>query len=268
MVQMLSGSRASRNTGARSLILASVASASVAATASGLNDTGQTACHDVNGTSQTCTTAFEDGRTGRDAAYVMNALPKTGSGAAGFDFSKIANNGSVLAVNAALGSGASDWACTRDNVTGLTWEVKTANLGDLRYDYNGYTWYSTAANNGGDPGAPGYDYCNGTLSAYGNQCNTTNYLLAVNAATLCGHADWRLPTRMELQGIKSFAPGDPAIDTTFFPNTASSGYWTSDSYVSANNAWTINFAGDFSGNISTSVADKSSGAFILAVRGP
>ena len=53
------------------------------------------------------------------------ALPKTGAGAAGFDYTKIANDGSELPADAPLGSAAGEWACTRDNATGLVWEVKT-----------------------------------------------------------------------------------------------------------------------------------------------
>ena len=54
---------------------------------------------------------------GRDASAI--ASTKTGVGGAGFDFTKIANNGDELLPNAALGKGLKDWACTRDNVTGL-----------------------------------------------------------------------------------------------------------------------------------------------------
>ena len=55
-------------------------------------------------------------------------------------YSKIANSGSVLPDSAVLGSGAGDWACTRDNTTGLIWEVKTTD-GGLRDWNKGYTNY-------------------------------------------------------------------------------------------------------------------------------
>jgi hypothetical protein len=51
-------------------------------------------------------------------------LPRPARGAKGFDYSKIANDGSVLIAGAALGTAPVDWACTKDNITGLTWEVK------------------------------------------------------------------------------------------------------------------------------------------------
>ncbi|HSE11407.1 MAG TPA: hypothetical protein VLB69_02120, partial [Rudaea sp.] len=83
--------------------------AAVAAIASGtllaaaLNDTGQTGCYDVTGVAQSCASGVQDGRYGRDAAAAAGALTKIGAGAAGFDFSKIANNGTVLGAGAALG---------------------------------------------------------------------------------------------------------------------------------------------------------------------
>lgn len=85
-----------------------------------LNDTGQTSCYDSLGAVIACpSSGTDDGRYGRDAAASVGQLGKVGVGAAGFDFSKIANDGSVLPANATLGSSTTDWACTRDNVTGL-----------------------------------------------------------------------------------------------------------------------------------------------------
>ena len=238
-----------------------------------LNDTGQSDCYDGSGGTQSCAVGGPYGRYGRDAAAVAGALTKAGAGAAGFDFTKIANDGSTLPAGAALGSGASDWACTRDNVTGLVWEMKTDTWGELRYVWNGYTWYSTAANNGGTAGSlgVGFDSCSGTLAAYDNQCNTHYYTLAVNAAMLCGHNDWRLPTLKELESIRHFgggSGGDPAVDTNYFPNTAADFYWTADScatdYGEAPDAWSENFSG--AGSTSSQASPKSAGMFIRLVR--
>jgi hypothetical protein len=44
-------------------------------------------------------------------------------------YTKIANNGANLPDSALLGTGPTDWACTRDNRSGLLWEVKTADSG-------------------------------------------------------------------------------------------------------------------------------------------
>ncbi len=165
-----------------------------------VNDTGTTACYTDSQFATTCTAAVisdtgsyprQDARLGRDA----NPTPgKVGGGAAGFDFTKISNAGNALPASAALGTGANDWACTRDNVTGLVWEVKTSNptTPGLRDVANTYTWYNpNAASNGGDAGSTGNSItCSATLAA----CNTQDYVAAVNAANLCGRSDWRLPS--------------------------------------------------------------------------
>src|SRR6185312_11065665 len=126
---------------------------------------------------------------------------KIGAGDASLDYTKIANDGSELPADAALGAGAGDWACTRDNVTGLVWEVKTDDGGVRDKDWL-YTWfYADATDNGGDPGNTGGDTCGGTLGA---ECNSDAFAAAVNAASLCGFDDWRLPQGDELVGLVDF----------------------------------------------------------------
>jgi len=91
-----------------------------------LNDTGQIASIGNVGDS-------EDFREGRDS--VRNELTKdiSGTGRAGFDFTRVCANGAVegeldgvgaLLCNAGVvGLGATEWACTRDNTTGLVWLI-------------------------------------------------------------------------------------------------------------------------------------------------
>ena len=231
--------------------------------ADGWNDTGQTACYTGTGIVVACSLAATDGRYGRDAAALVGVLPKVGAGTGGFDFTKLANNGTPLPAGAALGSNATDWGCTLDNVTGLTWEVKTGTNTDLRYTGHTYTWYSTASNNGGFPGELGSDTCNGTLAAYSNQCNTANYVLAVNAAEMCGQSDWRLPTVTELQGIINFGAVFPlGIDPSYFPNSQSYFYRTSNSWAPA--PW---FAWLVAGDGSVFPDSKTYGLYVRLVRG-
>lgn len=213
--------------------------------AQALNDTGTTACYTDNQFPTTCTAAVisdsgthprQDSRTGRDA----NPSPgKVGAGAAGFDFTKISNAGNAVPASTALGSGANDWACTRDNVTGLWWEVKTSNPSTpgLRDVLNTYTWYNPdPASNGGDAGSTGNTTsCNGTLTA----CNTQAYIAAVNAANLCGRSDWRLPdakdafTIFNAQALGNSTP--TPFDPTYFLNRGASTF-TSNSLIQQPNA--------------------------------
>lgn len=202
-----------------------------------LNDTGIQTCYDA-AAPQSCAISGsfgrQDARFGRDAAALDGVLPKIGAGAAAFDYTKIANDGSELAPDAALGSGPGDWACTRDNFTGLVWEVKTDDGGTRDKDWT-YTWYyADPSDNGGDPGALGTDTCGGTL---GTECNSDAFVAAVNATALCGYDNWRLPVGDELVGlvhygvVASAGGGTPAtIDADYFPNTITDAawYWTSD----------------------------------------
>lgn len=241
--------------------------------AAGLNDTGQTQCYNAANTPVPCSATVggdagvkprQDARYGRDAQAAAGALTKVGAGAAGFDYTKIANNGSTLPTSAALGTGVADWACTKDNVTGLIWEVKTTS--GLRNMNHTYTWYSTnSTTNGGNAGALGTDTCGGSLAAapYNNQCNTQNYAAAVNAATLCGASDWRVPTRKELLTLMHAGATKPSIDTAYFPNTNTATWWTNSTYVAdPAYAWIVYF-----GNGVSDAYGKSGGYFVRLVRG-
>ena len=219
-----------------------------------LNDTGQVTCYNATaatGTVSPSTPAPEAaGFEGQDctqgaAMYdARGAMNKVGaSSTMGRDYTKIANDGSELPASATLGPNPGDWACTRDNITGLIWEVKVNNVAHLRHSGHGYTWYDTnAAINGGNAGTAGGTGCNGTLA----QCNTTAFRDAVNALTganrLCGATDWRLPTRPELQSLVDYQAQNPAIDTTWFPNTPATIYWSGGNYVpNASGAWSVVF---------------------------
>lgn len=207
-----------------------------------LNDTGRTECFDGAGTG-VCIDAVagdaglfpqQDGRFGRDAQALSGQLSKAGGGSAGFDFTPLGSGGEVIEL--AGGAPASQHACVQDNITGLTWEVKTAANAGITY-----TW---------------------------EQANS--YAEALNiAGGLCGYSDWRIPTRRDLLSIVDHGRSLPAVDRRFFSNTPTSGssrHWTADADLSASPGtrhWTIDFAlGD-----SLSGIESAAPQLVLLVRG-
>lgn len=227
-----------------------------------LNDTGQLACYNgavVSGTVSIGTpdpdvagSGVQDCTQGSAAADALGKIVKTGASTApGRDYTKIANDGSELPASAFLGGHPADWACTRDNLTGLVWEIKTDGedaVPDrfLRDKDHTYGWYDThPAAHGGHVGNRGSDTCHGTLPD--NLCNTSAFRDAVNALAgadrLCGATDWRMPTGKELQSLVHYgAASGPYIDVPWFPNTGNGDYWAGNTYAAdASSAWGVFF---------------------------
>lgn len=207
--------------------IAEMVASSAAATA--LNDTGIVRCSSALDNNLDCPTA---GYPSQDAQFGRDATSNDPSdGHAGFSFTKLDDKGEPLPANATT------WACVRDNVTGLIWEVKTDDAGLHDRDWT-YTWYNPdPSTNGEDPGLEGGGLCESST------CDTLGFVEAVNAVGLCGATDWRLPTRFELVSIASLDRLGPAIDLDYFPNTLSSQYWsaTADAYLSGQ-AWVVYFS--------------------------
>lgn len=251
--------------------------AAATAAAQRQNDTGQTTCYNFNASTGTVAPGTPDPETegyneqdctrGAAAADALGRMVKVGgSSVPGRDYSKIANDGSVLGSSATLGTGPTDWACTRDNITGLIWEIRVNDPANLRHREHRYTWYDTnAAINGGNAGTEASDTCNSTLT----NCHTTAYRDAVNALTggnrLCGATDWRLPTANELGSlVNAGAASAPAIDSIWFPNTASEIFWSGESAApDASTAWMVSF--NFGGE--TERTSKNFAAELRLVRG-
>ena len=192
----------------------------------------------------TSSTVYKTVTVSKPVAIVKPIVTKTTG------YSKIANDGSLLSDDAKLGTNPTDWACTQDNKTGLIWEVKTTDGGLRDKDWR-YSWYKPEGDNGGNAG---YQNGNGHPEwCKGSDCDTYAFTNAVNAQTLCGANDWRMPTIDELKGLLTTTStiNQPLnaklyIDAMYFPNTRS-WFWSSSpnagySYV----AWSVDFSDRYS----------------------
>ena len=188
-----------------------------------------------------------------DGSYVIVSTATSG-------YTKISNSGAVLPYSAKLGSGDNDWACTKDNKTGLTWEIKTADGGLRDKDWQ-YSWYQPSGYNGGDVGYTDTLFNTPNCSTQ-NNCNTDAFTNAVNTKELCGKNDWRMPTKDELMKLVVCSDGkydkdgsctnngvaNPTINSAYFPNTQSWFYWSSSPYAYlSSDAWLVSFNGGYSG---------------------
>lgn len=170
--------------------------------------------------------------------------------------------------------------CIYDNVSGLTWEAKTDDDGLRDKDWK-YTWYdSNSATNGGVAGidTPEQDSCNATFA----KCNSENYINKLNAMRYCGHNDWRLPTDIELVGIREFGKAKAPYINAIFEHIAlgeisdgqQGNYLTSRSIAAPESNISVGtqnmVVGNFSKDVISLDSTKFKNAFghhVMAVRG-
>ena len=193
-----------------------------------INDTGITTC--TGGDCPVPGLPGQDAEFGRDALAQSGQLSKLGNGEAGFDFTKLDIDGEPLPASA------SEWACVRDNYTGLVWEAKQNNASAVGHFAHTFSWFeSNGGINGGNAGQVNGGNCQGS------DCDTQAFVAAFNEARVCGVSDWRLPSRQELASIVPAGRSQPSLDPAFFPLGAG-WYWTATP-VSANpaSAWRVNF---------------------------
>ncbi|MDD2717370.1 MAG: DUF1566 domain-containing protein [Candidatus Wallbacteria bacterium] len=90
----------------------------------------------------------------------------------------------------------------QDNNTGLIWEVKSPNPGDLNYCDDRYTWSDAQ----------------------------DVYLAKLNAQKYGGFADWRIPNKDELRSIVDYGKLNPSVDLKYFPDCQVAFYWCAEDY--------------------------------------
>lgn len=131
-----------------------------------------------------------------------------------------------------LSDSAISWSMIMDKVTGLIWEIKTTDS-SIHDRSNKFDWYDAQ------------DF----------------FIETLNSNSFGGYSDWRLPKAMELSTIINADEWDSAVNTSYFPQTVNSNYWSSDSSTESH-AWKVYF---YNGTVRT--RGKSELTFARAVRG-
>ena len=136
-------------------------------------------------------------------------------------YSGITQNGDPMAADAGPGP------CVLDSWSGLIWEVKTGQPG-LQDWRNTYSWYNPNEQHG----ELDYRGSRDGGQCTGSDCDTWDYIRAVNDAGLCGYRDWRLPLRDELASISDprKAETPPTFNQEFFPFGQPDEYWSANDY--------------------------------------
>ncbi len=106
--------------------------------------------------------------------------------------------------------------------------------------------------------------CAGTAATYTWDSGTPSALSYCQNLTLGGYSDWRMPKIKELQSIVDMTKSSGAtINTTYFPNTQSSDYWSSTTYApNTSGAWIVNFSQGY-----TNGDYKTNASYVRCVRG-
>lgn len=218
-----------------------------------LNDTGVTSAgNPTKGNLASCSGTTQDCHTGRDNTHNNDA-----DGKAGFSFTKLSSTGETLA------NDATEWACIKDNVTGLIWETKTYNADESKKDIRDATWqytyYNSAKNFGEKDTGSGSGKDKNTCGNENHICTTEQYAVTVNAMNLCGVKNWRVPTRNEIFGVMNLSSKESDVvlhKGWLLPNNLDKtdiNLWTSsvasDSsnlYKFGNHVWLAYYNGTFS----------------------
>ena len=178
--------------------------------------------HDTGVTAGQCYGAGSDSLVSCTGAAAL-ALNSAQDGMIGRDLSSPSSTDGSLGFSFSAVDSYASTECVKDNLTGLVWEGKTTS--GTRANTNSYSNYGDSRT--GD---------------------ASSYVVTINAASLCGFTDWRLPTRDELQGLVDYSVANPSptLDATWFPNAVVGFYWTASPYLgSSSKAWYVSFANGY-----------------------
>lgn len=76
----------------------------------------------------------------------------------------------------------------------------------------------------------------------GSTCSGVAQTYTWSDANALGTGGWRLPNQNELLTIVEWSKVNPAINTTIFPNTPSSAFWSASAYAgNSDHAWNLDF---------------------------
>lgn len=133
---------------------------------------------------------------------------------------------------------------TADNVTGLVWKACSEGL-------SGATCASGSAGT--------YTLSPDTATPVCAGLNVAN-----SGAGYAGRKDWRLPSIQELATLIYQTNGPPAIDSTYFPATATNNYWsTTANAQSSTSGWLVSFQWGY-----VEPSTKGSPYYVRCVAGP
>jgi hypothetical protein len=188
-------------------------------------DTGQNKCYTYTTEVDCDSIKPGDPFYGQDGRY-QPRIPRS--------YTKLGSGGEELQDSAAPFYQGGDWIMTRDNVTGLIWEIKDPDLWAINYSYKKYTWE-----------------------------NASQLIVALNNAEFGGFFDWRLPNAKELSSLVS-VPFTLDYYSFYFPESVMpSYYWTSSPYIVSDYAWRVYYDVTYS---STNYGSMSGSYCARAVR--
>ena len=178
----------------------------------------------------------EDCHFGRDAMATSGNLAKQGRGFAGFDFSKLDEQGKIPEEQ----DSGSLWSCVKDHNTGLIWQVHSQDVHEI-----------SAASLG--------------------EIGSTNLEALVHKAQdqkLCGYSNWQVPSLLQLASLALIhaSQGSPQIDRHFFPNTQTAKYLTSTFVSSHKDNKSLPLVFDFAYTPQSNIVSQASSGASVVVR--